>query len=743
MPNISDIKIYLEVLDLDTSRMPTMKEYKQAYRLLLRLHPDLGGDTTRFQEITLAAREVFQFITKHQDEKTKPDSGSDSDLLKAFEATNNVSYNTGNIVFGIDPSETDTWVKCLEKRLGKPLSLETGGALQFKVDELKIPHKSPSSKADFGSVTVTVWPNPKTTHPKAMVQGKYYIAFVTFILPLVIKDIKATTKSHTQPGRLGLAHESDESSEDEACLVSDSGAITKALSRLEKEVLCMRNDLVDRIDAAKGASDHVKLDKRLESLEGLIRDDIQQHAKLTASIDSLRDTMTLAKSEVQLDSEQLNELARNISSNHKNQVSALTSIVTDIKSDMAQASKLTAVQDKVNNMNTLLDQVHSTALKVDHNIKDMKSDIQKISEVSGNMIQMKKNSDESLKMFQAMMGSLKNIESSKNKTFSTPPPTAPSKSSNEVSNGSEVPLRKGIMFCSSIALNSDVKRYKDELNVDLKIIPTDYILENTCTQDRDAFLGCMVNQHLRGNSEYSFAILATGEKDITDLDVDNSPPTTLFSEVSEQSRALSDIAESVAKDMEIDVFVVDKPPRYDTTSDPTGMKQKLTKYSNGVLASNTGATPRIFLVEQASLARAGVKARSDIFQQDGLHLTNKGLNFYTTNIIDSVKECFTDTKLLRQHTAGRVGGQVGGRAGSDGGGHPQIHREGRGQGRGNHGQNGGGQRGRDRRDNRNHTQQYYPPAPPPWTGRGRGRWGRDSYWDYPDQNFGGGYRPRY
>ena len=120
---------------------------------------------------------------------------------------------------------------------------------------------------------------------------------------------------------------------------------------------------------------------------------------------------------------------------------------------------------------------------------------------------------------------------------------------------------------------------------------------------------------------------------ISDLDVENSPPTTLFTEVSEQSRTVFDIAESVSKDMDIDVFIVDKTPRYDTSDDPSGMKQKLTKYSNGVLASSTGATPRIFLVEQASLARAGVKARSEIFQQDGVHLTTKGLNFYTTNVI--------------------------------------------------------------------------------------------------------------
>ena len=65
----------------------------------------------------------------------------------------------------------------------------------------------------------------------------------------------------------------------------------KALARLESEVLSMRNDMADRIDAAKDASDPTKLDKRLESLEGLLREDIEQHSKLTASIDNLRETL--------------------------------------------------------------------------------------------------------------------------------------------------------------------------------------------------------------------------------------------------------------------------------------------------------------------------------------------------------------------------------------------------------------------------------------------------------------------
>ena len=62
MATITDIKEHLEALNLNTTRMPNMKEYKKAYSELMKLHADLGGDTTRFQQITsLAARMVFEF----------------------------------------------------------------------------------------------------------------------------------------------------------------------------------------------------------------------------------------------------------------------------------------------------------------------------------------------------------------------------------------------------------------------------------------------------------------------------------------------------------------------------------------------------------------------------------------------------------------------------------------------------------------------------------------------------------
>ena len=167
MSDLAAIKVHLEVLNLSTTRDPTMKEYKKAYRDLMKLHPDLGGDTTRFQEITLAAREVFEFLRRNQNKAPNIDTDGDSDLLEAFKASNSVNYNQGNIVFEIKAAEADLWVECLSKRLGKPLALESGNSLQFKIEEFRIPRSNSTTKTNYGSVTVTIWPKPKLHNPRS------------------------------------------------------------------------------------------------------------------------------------------------------------------------------------------------------------------------------------------------------------------------------------------------------------------------------------------------------------------------------------------------------------------------------------------------------------------------------------------------------------------------------------------------------------------------------------------------
>ena len=71
MTDLTSIEQQLKTLNFNTNRLPSMKEYKKAYRDLLKTHPDLGGNTESFQEITLATREVFEFLRTHPSHSSK------------------------------------------------------------------------------------------------------------------------------------------------------------------------------------------------------------------------------------------------------------------------------------------------------------------------------------------------------------------------------------------------------------------------------------------------------------------------------------------------------------------------------------------------------------------------------------------------------------------------------------------------------------------------------------------------
>ena len=105
--DLSGINVFLIVLGLLTTRLPTLAEYKKAYRSKLIHHPDKGGDEELFKTVTEAAHHVFNFITEHQEQQTRSANSTDKGLLRAFETSNNVKYNQGNVVFNIK-TESDS-----------------------------------------------------------------------------------------------------------------------------------------------------------------------------------------------------------------------------------------------------------------------------------------------------------------------------------------------------------------------------------------------------------------------------------------------------------------------------------------------------------------------------------------------------------------------------------------------------------------------------------------------------------
>ena len=63
--NLRSLAKFLTTLGMDTDKVPSVSDFRKAYRSHLHLHPDKAGQdsTPKFQEITEAAKEVFEFLT--------------------------------------------------------------------------------------------------------------------------------------------------------------------------------------------------------------------------------------------------------------------------------------------------------------------------------------------------------------------------------------------------------------------------------------------------------------------------------------------------------------------------------------------------------------------------------------------------------------------------------------------------------------------------------------------------------
>ena len=606
IPGLESIKEFLIRLDLDPSRIPTLKEYKKAYRQKLKNHPDKGGDTAVFQGITEAALAVFQFITENQDKQTRAESDKDSALLRNFEADCNVNYYKGNVVFDIDGSKAQLWIECLTKRVGPPVPLSDGSGFKMKMEQFKIPLVSCKTKQEYGSLSVTVYPNPKTSHPKIMVQGQAYLAFVTLVLPEVFKDM------HSPCPSIGAAAPGDKSDQDSDSehQVNTAGldstpqdmlathSMQQAFQRLEVEMVNIRNSLDAKVDVALETLSRLNntgLDHKMESLEQLMRANLEKSNELSQAITELSSNVRENSSKINIEDSQLEKLATSMANNPT--LSQLSTTLSSLRTEVAQSTTLQDVQSGVLELTGSLNTLESE-------VKTMSKKISETHDASNrDRVQIRKNSDDSLTMFDAMKKSLETlVKQAVNPNAPSPSPSSSTSNTSKPTPPTDTPptrSRKGIMFTSSIALDINTKKLKDDLNCDLKIIPTYYVHHHPDSKDPDAYLECMVNQHLAGKSGYDFAILATGTNDITELDVDNAPPTTLTNSVADQTKTLVEVAETLAAEHNLDVFLVDKPPRFDpTTKDPTGMYSKLSKYANGVLASSVGMTPRLFIVDQ-------------------------------------------------------------------------------------------------------------------------------------------------
>ena len=366
---------------------------------------------------TEAATNVFEYITKHQHEQTRADSDADKDLLKTFETTSNAIYHKGSIVFDIDGSSADLWIQCLKKKVGEPVDLADGTAVIMKKYDLLIPLiPNKSNKNYFGSIFVTVYPNPKTSNPKIMIQGKMYLAFVSFILPVVIKDIKKATMNPLSKDTASV--NSDE--EDEPCPSSDMETLNKSLKRMETEVLNMREDLIDKVDT--GARTNDNLVNRLDTIENLLKKNIEQNTNLSQTMEKFCHTVKsrVENTNISLQDDQLERLAQNVG--NTSEIKKISDTLSLLRYEVAKTTTLERVQAQVVGMSSILSEVHSTSTQIDRKVDNFAAQMVKNSNTSNQEIkQLRENSVNSLDMFKAMKDSLETIATKPNTTQTIPP----------------------------------------------------------------------------------------------------------------------------------------------------------------------------------------------------------------------------------------------------------------------------------------------------------------------------------
>ena len=133
-----------------------------------------------------------------------------------------------------------------------------------------------------------------------------------------------------------------------------------------------------------------------------------------------------------------------------------------------------------------------------------------------------------------------------------------------------------------------------------------------------------------------------GSKDTTKLNIQEDI-SVLNDKACEQSKNLALVLEEASKKHNTDVFVVEKPARFDREAkDPEGIRSVLTVSSNGILPSLITPMKRVHFIPLPSLTS---KADRDCFSRDGVHLTRKGEQFFHLDLVAGVKAVYDDLNL--------------------------------------------------------------------------------------------------
>ena len=679
-PIPSNIKKFLKVLGMKESfisggaKVPSYAAVRKAFRdRLLKGHPDKGGKTPSFQELTEASREVFAYIEENpemveeQDEAdtdTPEEKDNLKELLRIFSTSSELKYNKECVVFNIEKEQVAEWMSKFSDYFDRERKPDTtGDSTLFQIDDWVLPEKKGEEMK--GSLTVTLYPNPKTI-PKVMVQGKMYMAFVTMALPVIAMSVLKKVP-------LPITDKS-KGNKDKASSEKDK---VKVKETATKEGNSQKEKGGKGVDSPKdiNTKDAVAVDEQLKEDEVPEEDNIE---KETVKEKELANSDDISKNKDDIeelisfenDPENIREALNRFQRAFINKCGDIDNKMTVSLEKQADMTKhITALKEEVSNLKEEVkmskDEI-KTALKEEviilkEEIKVAKDEIKTEMKDAGDKGDaFKQNMDKKInsvldacKDIQKKIDVMKESMASKlgvtKAIVDNPEIEAKDPTEGEVIEVEENTKKKVIFFHSSVATDLDRKRFENATNSDMVMVKTACLLANGSTVKPGEFLVQTVADNMK--DDINLAIFAVGSNDVANIQEDDTLEIgEKIAAVKKQSEHLVHIADNLVKENNnLEAFIVEQIPRHDNPE-----RTKLQKLANSFLDIRiTESSSRLHLVSQSSLFRQPGEARDRTYR-NGNHLTANGLYHYNTNLISEIQEVFTDMKGLDIHPPKQV-----------------------------------------------------------------------------------------
>ena len=468
-----------------------------------------------------------------------------------------------------------------------------------------------------------------------------------------------------------MTGENDEIEEDSDITVDASLAVIDGMDmqtlmvgfqKMESEVIKLRDNLVGIVDESlnqiKDTIDTRKVEKRMDHLEKLVLDNKSELNNLHTKIDEIINHQQKVKP---IDSDALDKFIAD-SQTTFSKLENITSIHTDsgrvpeaAQNGQHEEKLMQEVLAESKKIHTKLEEVNRVTVDIKDNIvkqdetkqsEQLKEVVKTAEKVMPVLDKISKNVSSLVEQFGT---SSKAEQPSVRPKQKKKPDNQTTESASAVPENKEKPeveiiepqKRKGIFFSSSIGLQCDIQALSNNLNSRLCTVKTFHIEKHTNAKDPELFLRKNLDI-LDENDDVDFIILSVGTNDITKLDL-GEDIGIINDAACDHSKNLAHIANETSQKYDIDVFIVERPARFDNKDqDPENVRSVLTISANGIFPSLITPMKKVHFIPLPSLSP--VTTSRDCFVKDGVHLSAKGKTLFCLDMEAGVKSVFSDLK---------------------------------------------------------------------------------------------------